>query len=289
MKKSTGILLSVLFAISLLLVGCGSKEEAATPTPATPAPSDSTEKKDEAAAPNYNLVEDGKFKFALSGMYKPYNFTEADGKLTGFDTEIAMEIGKRLGLEAEPVQTPWGSILQGLKAGKYDVIIGSMSITEEREKEVDFSEPYYLSQAVMFVNDKNSKNIQAKEDLAGKVVGVVTASTFKDAALELVGADGKVMEYESDVIALQELKKEGRVDAVITDLGVGMDAILKNKLPAIAVGEPLFVDRVGIPVQEGNKELLDAVNKALADMIADGTYLEISKKWFDKDMLSTTN
>ena len=219
-------------------------------------------------------------------MYKPYNYTDENNQLTGFDVDIAGEIAKRIGLQTTPAQTPWGSILQGLKADKYDAIVGSMAITEEREKEVDFSKPYYLSKAVVFVNEKNSKNIQGKEDLAGKAVGVVTASTFKDAAKELVGPKGLVKEYESDLMALQELKQEGRIDAVITDLGVGQHAIQVNKLPAVAVGDALFVDIIGIPVREGNKELLDAINKAIDDMRSDGTYLQISTKWFNKDMLA---
>ncbi|MED4730865.1 ABC transporter substrate-binding protein [Aneurinibacillus migulanus] len=273
-KLSMGI--GLLLFLSMFLFGCSSMI-------------DTTSTIDSEHSNKYKTITEGKLTFALSGMAKPYNYTDQNNTLIGFDVDIANEVAKRLGLQPVPVQTTWGSILQGLKAGKYDAIIGGMSITEERAKQVDFSQPYFLSQAVIFVNENNSSGIKGKEDLQGKVVGVVTASTYKDFAQELVGPNGKVREYETDIFALQELKNEGRVDAVITDLGVGQHAIQESNIPVKAVGQPVYVDKCGIPVQKGNKELVEAINKALEEMRADGTYLEISKKWFNKDMLATSN
>ncbi|KIV53213.1 hypothetical protein AM501_29985 [Aneurinibacillus migulanus] len=273
-KLSMGI--GLLLFLSMFLFGCSSMI-------------DTTSKNDSEHSNKYKTITEGKLTFALSGMAKPYNYTDQNNTLIGFDVDIANEVAKRLGLQPVPVQTTWGSILQGLKVGKYDAIIGGMSITEERAKQVDFSQPYFLSQAVIFVNENNSSGIKGKEDLQGKVVGVVTASTYKDFAQELVGPNGKVREYETDIFALQELKNEGRVDAVITDLGVGQHAIQESNIPVKAVGQPVYVDKCGIPVQKGNKELVEAINKALEEMRADGTYLEISKKWFNKDMLATSN
>lgn len=268
--------IGLLLFLSMFLFGCSSTM-------------DTTSTSDSEHSNKHKTITEGKLTFALSGMAKPYNYTDQNNTLIGFDVDIANEVAKRLGLQPVPVQTTWGSILQGLKAGKYDAIIGGMSITEERAKQVDFSQPYFLSQAVIFVNENNSSGIKGKEDLQGKVVGVVTASTYKDFAQELVGPNGKVREYETDIFALQELKNEGRVDAVITDLGVGQHAIQESNIPVKAVGQPVYVDKCGIPVQKGNKELVEAINKALEEMRADGTYLEISKKWFNKDMLATSN
>ncbi|UFJ41829.1 transporter substrate-binding domain-containing protein [Brevibacillus humidisoli] len=283
MTKRCVQMLLLLGVVCLLVTGCGGTQQGNSTDGAGG-------QAGEAAGTGANMtVQPGTFQFAMSGMAKPYNYTDGENNLVGFDVEIATEISKRLGLEPVPVQTPWGSILQGLKAGKYDAIIGGMSITEERQQQVDFSQPYLIMQAVMFVNENNSKGIKGKEDLKGKVVGVVTASTYKDFALELVGPEGRVKEYETDLFAMQELKQEGRVDVVITDLGVGMDAIKNGNIPAMPVGEPLFLDECGIPVQKGNQELLDAVNKALDEMKQDGTYEAISKKWFNKNMLSPGN
>lgn len=294
MKKNMLSLLMVL-VLSLFMAACNSSENTSdgnntnSQEETNDAAQTETNSAEKSSEESIKTIEEGKLQYALSGMAKPYNYVDADNKLVGFDVDIANEVANRLGLEPVAVQTPWASILQGLKAGKYDAIIGGMSITPEREEQVDFSDPYFISQAVMFINEENPANIKSKEDLKGKVVGVVTASTYKDFALELVGEDGEVREYSTDLFALQELKNAGRVDVVITDLGIGQHAIQQSNLPLKAVGEPLFADKVGIPVQQGNTALLDEINKALAAMIEDGTYLEISKKWFDRDMLSTTN
>ncbi|RYD03515.1 hypothetical protein N752_19085 [Desulforamulus aquiferis] len=173
------------------------------------------------------------FSYAMSGLYKPFNYKDG-GVLTGFDVEIGEEIAKRMGMEADPVTNPWETIIQGLKAGKYDAIIGSMAYTEERSEQVDFSRPYYRSGAQIFVSPDNDA-IKGPEDLTGKVIGVVKSSTFRDVALKYTEND-KVIGYDSDVIALQDLPT-GRVDAVITDQMVGLVA-MKNGLKIVDVGSP---------------------------------------------------
>lgn len=221
------------------------------------------------------------FTYAMSGLYKPFNYTEG-GELTGFDVEIGEEIARRIDREPAPTTNPWETIIQGLKAEKYDAIIGSMAITEEREEQVDFSDPYYRSGAQIFVAEDNS-DIASKDDLAGKKIGVVKASTFKDIAETLTDPDN-VVGYDSDVIALQDLTT-GRIDAVITDQVVGFSAINEEGLALKDVGEPLYVDEMGIAVREGDDQLLDDINFALESMIADGTYAEISNKWFGRSIL----
>lgn len=225
--------LIVLLVASLLLVlsACGSKESST---------------KDG----NLNLVKEGSLTFAMSGLYPPLNFKK-DGKLTGFDAEIGTEIAKRIGLKANPVTNPWETIIQGLKANKYDAIIGSMTATPERDKQVDFTNPYYLSGAQIFVAENNN-DIQSKEDLKGKTIGVIQSSTWKDMAEKL---SDTVKGYPSDVNALQDLAL-GRLDAVITDKIVGVNAKNEKGLKIKAVGDLLNEDRVSVAVPEGEKNLL---------------------------------
>ncbi len=224
--------------------------------------------------------EQDKFTYAMSGLYKPFNYKES-GQLVGFDVEIGAEIAKRMDMEANPVTNPWETIIQGLKAGKYDAIIGSMAVSEERQEQVDFSRPYYRSGAQIFISDDNDTISQA-DDIKDKKIGVVKASTFRDVALEYTGED-KVIGYDSDVIALKDLTT-GRIDAVITDQMVGFRAI-KDGLAIKDVGEPLWVDEMAIPVQKGDTELLNSINAALEEMIEDGTYDSISNKWFGRNIL----
>ncbi len=146
------------------------------------------------------LKEEGKLTFAMSGLYKPYNFKQ-NGRLTGFDVEIGEAIAKEMGLQSNPVTTPWETIVAGLQAGKYDAVIGSMGITEKRKKAALFTEPYYHSGTQIFIREGN-REIKTAEDMKGKKIGVVKASTYKDEAMK---HSKKVKEYTSDVVALQDL------------------------------------------------------------------------------------
>ena len=255
-------MLVILALVGALAVGCSGTSS-----------SDGTSGSDQKASES--------FTYAMSGLYKPFNFKES-GVLTGFDVEIGEEIARRMGREAVPVTNPWETIIQGLKADKYDAIIGSMAITDERLEQVAFSRPYYRSGAQIFVEADNSV-ISGEEDLSGKKIGVVKASTFKDIAEDLTDAKN-VVGYDSDVIALQDLTT-GRIDAVITDQVVGFDAIKSAGLEIKDVGEPLFVDEMGIAIPLDSVELLEEVNAALEAMIEDGTYGTISEKWFGRDIL----
>jgi polar amino acid transport system substrate-binding protein len=256
----------LLVAMMLILSACGTGKA-------------DGEKEAKANEGQLELVKKGALTFSMTGQYPPLNFKK-DGKLTGFDVEIGTEIAKRIGLEANPVTNPWETIIQGLKANKYDAIIGSMTATPERDKQVDFTNPYYLSGAQIFVAEGNT-DIQSKEDLKGKTIGVIQASTWKDMAEDL---SDQVKGYPTDVNALQDLEL-GRLDAVITDKIVGVSAKNEKGLEIKEVGNLLNEDRVSVAVAEGNKELADKINEALQSMIDDGTYEEISMKWFNTNIM----
>ena len=219
--------------------------------------------------------------FAMSGMYKPFNYKDK-GELVGFDVDIGNEICKRMGVTARPVTNPWQTIIQGLKSKKYDVILGSMAITDKRLEQVSFTRPYYRSGAQIFVKKDNTA-IKAKEDLTGKRIGVVKASTFKEIAEKLT-EPANVVGYGSDVIALQDLTT-GRIDAVITDKVVGLSAMNENQLAIKNIAKPLYEDKMGIAVRKEDTELLQKINGALEAMIKDGTYDKISRKWFGESIL----
>ncbi|GAB4250739.1 MAG: ABC transporter substrate-binding protein [Thermoleophilia bacterium] len=284
MVKKLGILLLLMLLVgSLAVAGCGGEaEEEETEGTETTVEEEATEGEEgtEEEAEETGEVS-GSLTYAMSGLYKPFNFKQ-DGELVGFDVEIGKAIAERMGVEPNPVTNPWETIIEGLKSSKYDAIIGSMAITDERLEQVSFSRPYYRSGAQIFVAEDNTE-ITGKDDLAGKKIGVVKASTFKDIAVELTDED-KVIGYDSDVIALQDLPT-GRVDAVITDQVVGFSAIQENGLAIKDVGEPLYIDEMGIAVRKDDTELLEQINAALEEIIADGTYEEISVKWLGRNIL----
>lgn len=214
--------------------------------------------------------------FAGSGGYPPFNFITDQGDVDGFDVDVAAEIADRLGKELDYVTTSWDGIIEGLRAGRYDGILGSMGITEERSEIVDFSTPYYYSGPQLIVHQNS--DISGPEDLdSSHTIGLVTGTTFEQDA-ERLGVS--ISLYEDDNQTLMELLN-GRIDGVLTDRIVGLNAI--NAMPRgenlELVGSVLRTEMMGVAVQKGS-ELLDQINDALEAMRADGTMLAISEKWF---------
>jgi len=265
MKKKYSFLTAIA-ATAILITGCGSEKEATNN-----AGSDSESE--------YKLLEDGKLTYASSGLYKPFSFTEGSD-LTGFDVEIGAAIADKMGLEPNPVTSPWETITQSLLGNKFDAIIGSMAITEERAERVNFSDPYYYSGGMVFVPAGN-EDIKSIEDLEGKRIGVVAQSTY-DTAAQKYTEDIKY--YNSDVVALNDLTVKGRLDAVITADVVGFEAIASG-LEIKEVGEPLWIEKPAVAVRKEDEKLLEGINEAIREMIEDGTYEEISNKWFERNLL----
>jgi polar amino acid transport system substrate-binding protein len=277
MKKSLFYFLLVL--VASLMVACSEKDSNVQIETSASSEGETKAGEENSTTSDMKLVNDGKLTFAMSGLLKPLNYKENE-KLVGFDVEIGNEIAKRIGLDPNPVTNPWETILQGLRGEKYDAIIGSMTATEERAKQVDFSVPYYISGATVFISSKN-KDIKSLDDLKGKTIGVMQASTYVEDAKKYTD---KIKEFPSEIYALQDLPP-GRLDAVITDKIVGISAMKESGLEIQTVGEEIKREEIAVAIKKDNQVLLEAINKAIADMVADGTYKEISTKWFGKDLL----
>lgn len=261
--------LGIVLSAGMVMAACGEEDTS----------NGSEDTGSEGAGSDLNLVEEGKFTTASSGLYKPFNYEEG-GELTGFDIDISNALAEEMGLEPNPVTTPWETIIQGLTTNRFDAIIGSMAITEEREEQVSFSDPYYYSGGVIFVREGNTE-ITSEADLEGAKIGVVGQSTYDTAAQQYTD---DIQYYNSDVVALQDLTVEGRLDAVITADVVGFEA-QNAGLEVEMVGEPLWIEQAAVAVNKEDEELLAAVNEALAAIIENGTYDEISDKWFGRNLL----
>lgn len=214
--------------------------------------------------------------FAGSGGYPPFNFILDSGDVDGFDVDVAKEIAKRMGKELKYVTTSWDGIIEGLRAGRYDGILGSMGITDARLEIVDFSTPYYFSGPQLIV--RKESGISSIEDLdKSNTVALATGTTFADDA-EKYGVTPKF--YEDDNQTLMELIN-GRVDGVLTDRIVGLNAMNKMKGgdKLTLAGSVLRTEKMGVAFKK-NSPLTAEVNKILEDMRADGTMTAISNKWF---------
>jgi len=224
------------------------------------------------------IKADGKLTYAMSGQYPPFNFYNEQNQLTGFDVEIGQEIAKRMDVKPAPIATEWDGLIAGLTTSKFDMILGSMAITDERLQKVDFSSPYYRSGAQVIV--PTDSNISSGADLKGKTVGVVLGTTFETKAREL-GATVKT--YKGDPDAFNDMVN-GRLDAVISDKIVGLSAINKNHYAFKLAGNLLYEEKMGIAIRKDSPKLLEAVNNALGKMMEDGTYQQISEKYFKADI-----
>lgn len=226
------------------------------------------------------VKQDKQLTFALSGAYPPFNYVDENGELAGFDVEIGKEIARRIGVEGKPIATAWDGIIAGLLAKRYSTIIGSMGITEERLKNIDFSKPYYRSGAQLFV--KEGSDIKSIEDLKGKEVGVTLGTTYED-WLRKNAPEVNVRAYKGVPQLIMETQS-GRLAGFVSDRMTGLMAIKKNNFKLQMVGGLLYPELIGIALNKNNPELLQAIDKAITDIQADGTYAKISNKYFGTDI-----
>lgn len=274
------------------IAGCGSSDQPAaeqkedqTGTPTVEEteeqPDATAEEKKQEETTLAKIQEKGEMTFAMTGAYPPFNFVNEDGELDGFDIDIAKAIAEKLEIKAVPITTTWDGIIAGLKGNRFDMIIGSMAITEDRLKEVNFTDPYYYDGAQFFA--KAGSGLSSIEDLNGGKVGVVTGTTFHEYLNDLDNI-GEILQFDSDVDNFMSVQ-QGRADGLVTGKFVGLQAKEKYGVDIEPVGSLLYSEKIGIAIRKADEDLLQAVNAALADMIEDGTYDEISDKWFGMNIL----
>ncbi|MBZ0261725.1 MAG: transporter substrate-binding domain-containing protein [Hyphomicrobiales bacterium] len=228
------------------------------------------------------IKEKGVMRIAMSGGYPPFNFVNEKNEVVGFDPAIGAEIAKRMGVKVEVITTAWDGIIGGLLANKYDAIVGSMSITDERKKVVDFVGPYYRMSRGIFV--KSGSAITGMDGLSGAKIGVTLGETHEQWAHEQAGWD--IRTYKGLTELLLELEN-GRIDAIVTDDIPVLVAIKKNGNAITQLettGLAGAADEAGIAIRKGNPELAAAMQAALDAMQADGTYLAIAEQWVGGDI-----
>lgn len=225
------------------------------------------------------IQERGTISFAMSGQYPPFNFVNESNQLSGFDVEICGALAKLLGVEPRPLSTAWDGIIAGLLTNRFDLICGSMAITDERLKSIDFTNAYYRSGAQLFV--KEGSDMKDAADLEGQKIGVTLGTTYEEWVREnLPQAD--VRTYKGVPDMLLEVMS-GRIDGFITDRIVGAMAIDEKGAPIQMAGSLLYEERMGIALRQDNPQLKKALNEALATLKEDGTYEAISMKWLKID------
>ncbi|WP_442596061.1 amino acid ABC transporter substrate-binding protein [Neobacillus sp. D3-1R] len=280
MKKLT-IMFALFFSMMFLLAGCGTSEKQESNE------NNKTEENTNGAskAADQDLLakvkEEGKLLIGTEGTYAPFTFHDEKGELTGFDVEMAKEIAKRLDVEPVFMETQWDAMFAGLDAKRFDMIANQVGIRPDRLEKYDFSNGYITSAGVLIVNEDNN-DIKAFEDLKGKKSAQSMTSNYADIAksfgAEIVGVEG----FNQAI----ELLATKRADTTINDKLSFLDfKKQKPDAPVKIVATADDASQSGFMFRKGSDTLVTEVNKALQAMIDDGTYLEISKKWFGEDVL----
>jgi L-cystine transport system substrate-binding protein len=229
------------------------------------------------------IKDAGVINVGLEGTYPPFSFVDADGKLAGFEVEFSEALAKELGVKVKLQPTKWEGILAALESKRLDAVINQVTITEERKKKYDFSEPYTVSgiQALVLTKKAAELNIRSAADLSGKKVGVGLGTNYEEwVKANVPTAD--IRTYEDDPTKFQDLRV-GRIDAILIDRLAALEYAKKAK-DTTAAGDAFSRQEAGIALRKGEPELLAAVNKAIDKLRADGTLKKLSEKYFSADV-----
>lgn len=220
-----------------------------------------------------------KIRIATEGAYAPFNMVDSNGELIGFDVEIANALCAEMKADCEVVAQDWDGIIPGLRARKYDAIIASMSITEERLRVVDFSEKYY-SNVLAFVTPEGSEIKTTKEGLKGLTVGAQRATIAGQYLEDNLSDVVSVKLYDTQDNAYLDLAA-GRLDVLLSDKFPAYDWLRTDDGKGFAFnGEDIDInDEIGIAVRKGD-ELKDKFSAAIKAIVANGKYAEINEKYF---------
>jgi len=230
-----------------------------------------------------NAMAAEKLRMGIEAAYPPFNSKDASGQVVGFDKDIGDALCAKMKVECEVVTSDWDGIIPALNAKKFDFIVSSLSITEERQKAVDFTDRYY-SNKLQFIAPKNVDFKTDKASLKGKVIGTQRATLSATWLEDTYGSAVDVKLYDTQENAYLDLTS-GRVDALLADKYVNYDWLKSEAGKNYEFkGEPVVEsDQIGIAVRKGDP-LKDKLNAALKEIIADGTYKKINDKYFPFDI-----
>lgn len=250
------VLTSVLVSFSLLLTACGNKTGSAE--------------------------KNKPYLVATDASYAPFESVNSQNDIIGFDVDILKAVAEKAGIKVQFVNTPWEGIFNTLQTGDRDLVMSAVTITDERKKNMDFSDPYFEAQQLVAVMPDSK--VTGFADLKGRKVAVQNSTTGDIVTQNLLGKENpNIKRFESMTLALQELLNGG-VDAVVGDNGVIQHFVRQNPNAHIRVfSDSSFTkEYYGYAVKTGNTELLNKLNAGIKAIKEDGTYQKIYAQYFGK-------
>lgn len=244
----------------------------------------------------FNVLKAGVLVVSTDPNYKPQSFLKPDGTFEGFDIDVATEIAKRLGVTVKFVTPSWDAITAGKWSKRWDVSVGSMTITVPRQKVLDFTTPYYYTPAQMAATTKSG--ITTLDGLAGKTVCVGSATTYQDwleGKLQSVSlgpvatppAGVQVKALDTDQLCAQAIKAGQNVGDGFLSASTVIDSAISDGTPIVKVGSPVYVEQLAASTDKSgpdDSDFISTVSAIIDAMHADGTLTQFSMKWFKADL-----
>ena len=287
MKKVLSVLLAASLALGMTACGSTASSEAASEPAASESTASSEAASSEAASDatsdtasaEVTTVEPGKLIMSTNAAFPPYEMTADDGSFEGIDVEIAGAIAEKLGLELQIDDMDFDAALLAAQTGKSDMVMAGVTVTEDRQTVMDFSDSYAAGIQVVIVPEDS--DIASIDDMTGKMIGVqrgTTGDQYCSASVEDGGfGEENVTRYDNGLTAVQALNN-GQVDCVVIDNAPAQEFVASN--PGLVILDTAYAEEnYAIGVNKGNTQLLDAINGALAELQADGTIQSILDKY----------
>jgi polar amino acid transport system substrate-binding protein len=292
MRRSS--LTAMLVALLLLAAACGGGDDDGQTTGGGGGGGES-----EATGMLAAVLDSGTLRVSTDPAYPPQSSLNENGEWEGFDIDVATEIADRLGVEVAWETPSWDVITAGNWAGRWDVSVGSMTVTPERAEVLHFTPAYYYTPASAAVHEDNTDITNTETDLDGKTIGVCGGCTYDfylqgtlnipGEEIEFIVDDPEIKTYNTDTSAIADLEigDGDRLDAVISALPTLEGAIEKDK-PLKIVGDPLYYEPLAVAIDKNSPEdpmpLVEEISSIIEEMHADGTLSELSEKWYGTDL-----
>lgn len=273
MKKKVVSMMLCAAMTAAMMMGCGSSSETAAEAPAEETEAAEAEAAEETEAPAEEAEESeeaagGTLVMATNAYFEPYEYYEGD-QVVGIDVDMASAVAEKLGMELQVEDMEFDSIIPAINSGKANIGVAGMTVTEDRLANVNFSTPYATATQVIIVQE--GSEIAGADDLVGKTIGVQLGTTGDIYASDVEGAS--IEQFNKGMDAVQALTT-GKIDAVIIDNEPAKQFVSKAEGLKI-LDEEFVTEEYAIAIAKDNEELLEKVNAALEELIADGTIQSI--------------
>ena len=272
MKKALSLMTAA--ALVLSLAACGSTASSAASSEAASPEAASSEAASETETAELSTVEPGKLIMSTTAAFPPYEMTTDSGEFEGIDIETAQAIADKLGLELQIDDMDFDAALLAVQQGKSDMVMAGVTVTDERQNVMDFTDSY--ATGIQSIIVKEDSDIASVDDLAGKKIGTQRGTTGYLYCSDDFG-DENIVAYDDGLTAVQMLNN-GQVDCVVIDNAPAKEFVAAN--PGLKLLDTAYVEEsYAIGVGKGNTELKDAINTALEELKADGTLQAIVDKY----------